>query len=246
MGMGVVVHDDDGDGSGRAASSGGERLFGYADGRSRRQSGYVGERSPGAARGPMRRGNRAGTLSQDGPRGPPRLPASGRPDAHAGWAGSIGAMTWPCRPCCWSVQLAGAAATVAGHHSPTKHLGPADWVLLVVGPLALVFRRRWPVGGAVGGVRGDPHALGGVVGQSQPHRGVLPRRHLRPPPCRLGGDRDRLPLLGVAGPAGIRQSGGVAHLRPGVGRMAGRTGDRRRGRPPAPGAHRRDQGHPSA
>jgi signal transduction histidine kinase len=43
------------------------------------------------------------------------------------------------------VQLAGAAATVAGHHSPTKHLGPADWVLLVVGPLALVFRRRWPV-----------------------------------------------------------------------------------------------------
>jgi signal transduction histidine kinase len=43
------------------------------------------------------------------------------------------------------VQLAGAAATVAGHHSPTKHLGPADWVLLVVGPVALLFRRRWPV-----------------------------------------------------------------------------------------------------
>ena len=43
------------------------------------------------------------------------------------------------------VQLAGAAATLAGHHSGTKHLGPADWVLLVVGPLALVFRRRWPV-----------------------------------------------------------------------------------------------------
>ena len=43
------------------------------------------------------------------------------------------------------VQLAGAAATVAGHHNPTKHLGPPDWVLLVVGPLALVFRRRWPV-----------------------------------------------------------------------------------------------------
>ena len=43
------------------------------------------------------------------------------------------------------VQLAGAAATVASHHSPTKHLGPFDWLLLVVGPLALVFRRRWPV-----------------------------------------------------------------------------------------------------
>ena len=43
------------------------------------------------------------------------------------------------------VQLAAAAATVAGHHSPTEHLGPANWALLVVGPLALVFRRRWPV-----------------------------------------------------------------------------------------------------
>ena len=43
------------------------------------------------------------------------------------------------------IQLAGAAATVAGHHSPAKHLGAADWVLLVVGPAALVFRRRWPV-----------------------------------------------------------------------------------------------------
>ncbi|HUA94931.1 MAG TPA: hypothetical protein VMB82_05330, partial [Acidimicrobiales bacterium] len=43
------------------------------------------------------------------------------------------------------VQLAAAAATVAGHHGPTKHLGPANWALLVVGPLALVFRRRWPV-----------------------------------------------------------------------------------------------------
>jgi signal transduction histidine kinase len=43
------------------------------------------------------------------------------------------------------VQLAWAAATVAGHHGPTQHLGPADWALLVVGPLALVFWRRWPV-----------------------------------------------------------------------------------------------------
>jgi signal transduction histidine kinase len=43
------------------------------------------------------------------------------------------------------IQLAGAAATVVGHHSPARHLGPADWVLLAAGPLALVFRRRWPV-----------------------------------------------------------------------------------------------------
>ena len=43
------------------------------------------------------------------------------------------------------VQLARAAATVTGHRSPARHLGPADWVLLVAGPLALVFRRRWPV-----------------------------------------------------------------------------------------------------
>ena len=44
------------------------------------------------------------------------------------------------------IQLAGAAATAAGHHGPARHLGAADWVLLVVGPAALVFRRRWPVG----------------------------------------------------------------------------------------------------
>jgi hypothetical protein len=43
------------------------------------------------------------------------------------------------------LQLGGAAATVAGHHSPTRHLGPADWLLLVVGPLSLLFWRRWPV-----------------------------------------------------------------------------------------------------
>jgi hypothetical protein len=43
------------------------------------------------------------------------------------------------------VQLAGAAATLAGRHSSTGHLGPADWALLVVGPLGLVFRRRRPV-----------------------------------------------------------------------------------------------------
>jgi signal transduction histidine kinase len=43
------------------------------------------------------------------------------------------------------VQLASAAATLAGRHSPSGHLGPVDWALLVVGPLALVFRRRWPV-----------------------------------------------------------------------------------------------------
>jgi len=45
-----------------------------------------------------------------------------------------------------AVQLAGAAATAAGHHSPARHPGPADWLLLVAGPLALVFRHRWPVG----------------------------------------------------------------------------------------------------
>jgi signal transduction histidine kinase len=44
-----------------------------------------------------------------------------------------------------AIQLAGAAAAAAGHHGPAKHLGGADWILLVVGPLALVFRHRWPV-----------------------------------------------------------------------------------------------------
>jgi signal transduction histidine kinase len=44
-----------------------------------------------------------------------------------------------------ALQLAGAAGTVAGHHSPARHLGAADWLLLVVGPVSLAFWRRWPV-----------------------------------------------------------------------------------------------------
>ena len=43
------------------------------------------------------------------------------------------------------LQLAGTVATVAGHHSPARHLGAADWLLLIVGPLSLLFWRRWPV-----------------------------------------------------------------------------------------------------
>lgn len=44
------------------------------------------------------------------------------------------------------VQLAGAAATVSGPHGSDGHLPPGGWLLMVVGPAALVFRRRWPVG----------------------------------------------------------------------------------------------------
>lgn len=44
-----------------------------------------------------------------------------------------------------AVQLAGSAATVAGHHVSGARLEPVGWLLVVVGPLALVFRRRWPV-----------------------------------------------------------------------------------------------------
>jgi signal transduction histidine kinase len=43
------------------------------------------------------------------------------------------------------LQLAGTVATVAGHHSPARHVGAADWLLLIVGPLSLLFWRRWPV-----------------------------------------------------------------------------------------------------
>jgi signal transduction histidine kinase len=43
------------------------------------------------------------------------------------------------------LQLAGTIATVAGRHSPARHLGAADWLLLIVGPLSLVLWRRWPV-----------------------------------------------------------------------------------------------------
>ena len=43
------------------------------------------------------------------------------------------------------LQLGGAAASVAGRHGPAEHLGAADWLLLIVGPLSLLFWRRWPV-----------------------------------------------------------------------------------------------------
>jgi signal transduction histidine kinase len=46
-----------------------------------------------------------------------------------------------------AVQLTGAAITPGIWHlfSPARSLGPVDWVLLVVGPMALVARRRHPV-----------------------------------------------------------------------------------------------------
>src|ERR1700758_1682265 len=46
-----------------------------------------------------------------------------------------------------AVQLT-AAATIEGKwhlFSPSRSLGPVDWVLLVAGPVALVARRRHPV-----------------------------------------------------------------------------------------------------
>jgi len=43
------------------------------------------------------------------------------------------------------LQLAGAAAAGAGHHSDQGHLGAVDWILLFAGPLALTLRRRYPV-----------------------------------------------------------------------------------------------------
>jgi signal transduction histidine kinase len=43
------------------------------------------------------------------------------------------------------LQLGGAAATVAANRGPAGRLAPADWMLLVIGPLSLAFWRRWPV-----------------------------------------------------------------------------------------------------
>jgi len=43
------------------------------------------------------------------------------------------------------LQLAGAATLGAGHRGHPAHFGAADWILLVVGPLALTLRRRYPV-----------------------------------------------------------------------------------------------------
>ena len=75
----------------------------------------------------------------------PATPARAPARFLAGGAGSIGVVTWPFRRCCWwcswPVRLQRWPATI----SATTHLGPVEWALLVVGPLALVFRRRWPV-----------------------------------------------------------------------------------------------------
>jgi signal transduction histidine kinase len=43
------------------------------------------------------------------------------------------------------LQLAGAAAVALGHRGHQEHLGAADWILLVAGPLALTVRHRYPV-----------------------------------------------------------------------------------------------------
>ena len=42
-------------------------------------------------------------------------------------------------------QLTGAAISTWHLFSPARPLGPVDWVLLVVGPVALIARRRHPV-----------------------------------------------------------------------------------------------------
>jgi signal transduction histidine kinase len=46
-----------------------------------------------------------------------------------------------------AVQLSGAAFTPSIWHlfSPARSFGPVDWILLVVGPMALIARRRHPV-----------------------------------------------------------------------------------------------------
>jgi signal transduction histidine kinase len=43
------------------------------------------------------------------------------------------------------VQRAAAAVTLAGPRGPSAGLGAADWALLAAGPVALAFRRRYPV-----------------------------------------------------------------------------------------------------
>ena len=188
---------------------------------------------------------RVGTLSQDGPRGPPssaRAPAS-----SLRWLDGLDWRRDLALPAVLLVvQLAGAAATVAGHHSPTTHLGPADWVLLVVGPLALVFRRRWPV--AVLWV-----AFAATLtpsGAWSANLSLIVAFFL----AATSGHRRAAWVVIVVGylcsvwlaPLAYGNPVGSLTFALALGRLAGRAGDRRRGRPPAPGADRRDPGHPSA
>jgi signal transduction histidine kinase len=43
------------------------------------------------------------------------------------------------------IQAAAAATTLAGSRGPSASVGAADWILAAAGPVALVFRRRYPV-----------------------------------------------------------------------------------------------------
>jgi signal transduction histidine kinase len=43
------------------------------------------------------------------------------------------------------IQVAGAIATSAHQHGHAAHLGIVDWLLIILGPVALIFRRRHPV-----------------------------------------------------------------------------------------------------
>src|ERR1700677_1159877 len=112
----------------------------------RRARGYVRQRSSRAASEPMRWGDAPGTLSRMN-HVDHRYDGSARPGGQlVRWLKGLGWRHDVALPVILLVlQLAGAVATVAGHHSPATHLGAADWLLLVVGPLSLLFWRRWPV-----------------------------------------------------------------------------------------------------
>jgi signal transduction histidine kinase len=71
---------------------------------------------------------------------------SGGTGQRPGWLSTIGWRRDLALPAVLLVvQLVGAIATTTSHRGQQSHLGVADWILLVVGPLALTFRRRHPV-----------------------------------------------------------------------------------------------------
>ena len=134
----------------------------------------------------------------------------------AGWRGArLAAVTSCFRPSCWWSRW---PAPVRRPSPPAArpHLGAADWALLVVGPLALVFRRRYPVA-----------VLWVAFLVTLPPSGTWPANLSLIAAfffAATGGHRraawvvivDRLPRLRVADPAGLREPGGLAHVRPGA------------------------------
>ena len=147
-----------------------------------------------------------------------------------------------------AVQLTGAAVADGTCHlfSPPRPLGAVDWVLLVVGPVALVARRRHPVPVLWVSLRRDARAVGLRLDSCELHCRVLRGGHRREALLGLAGAGTRLRLGDLARPARLRVRGPAGKRRAAARGVAAGGGDRGRGDPDPGRAGGRDQSQPSA